>query len=296
MEAMGRMKRGEAGPMLHEGSTRRDRWWLPTWRSVAVLLLLGLIVNLGVAVAIARWGVEPAGQGFIYTTPESGRPLNASYWLRLNLRPTDSWPGPIPNSWPPSPWAPIRGWHPQHLDGVVSQVAVERALNWTPGWSIEAIDVSTSSEAWEYEVHRIGFPLGSLRFDKRFDHQYAPSSSKREDYDHLVGGISFLIPPAWPFGEFWTLPLIPVATGLIVNSIAYAALVWLAKTQLQLLRRRRRLRRGECMNCRYPLVPGWEVCPECGTVAPPSDQRVANCAPVAPAQYAVTSPNSEHAP
>lgn len=299
--------------MLHEGSTRRDRWWLPTWRVTAVLLLLGLIVNLGVAVAIARWGVQPLARGYvdavsrlIVSAPSTWEHHDPDFtpecWTKQLPVPLH-WPGPVPESWKSAPTelAGLPANQPTWVEDN-DEIEIEASLNWAIGWLSEIIGVTGAPESpqmpirpsWLYSVHRIGFPFATLRFDERMD---SASGFVPIEISLLYDGIRFHDPRLTPRQvRRWTLPIMPVWSGLVVNSIVYATALWLTWVPCAALRRRARLRRGECMECRYPVVPGKDVCPECGTVQPPADQRVANRAPVAPAQYAVTSPNSEHAP
>ena len=59
------------------------------------------------------------------------------------------------------------------------------------------------------------------------------------------------------------LPLRPIWSGFIINTLFYAALVWLAVPGPLSLRWLLRARRGLCMKCAYPIGAG-EVCTECG--------------------------------
>jgi len=76
----------------------------------------------------------------------------------------------------------------------------------------------------------------------------------------------------------------PLWAGLAVDSVAYAAGVWLLVfgpgTLMAIIRGRRR-RRGQCERCRYP-VAGLARCPECGTatgldVPPPPSGDMPAC-------------------
>ncbi len=74
------------------------------------------------------------------------------------------------------------------------------------------------------------------------------------------------------------LPLRPIWPGFAINTVLYAALLWLLFVAPFALRRRRRIKRGLCPNCAYdlrgsphpnplptPKGDGTKVCPECGT-------------------------------
>jgi hypothetical protein len=59
------------------------------------------------------------------------------------------------------------------------------------------------------------------------------------------------------------LPCEPMLGGFAVNTVCYAALAWLLVSLATMLRRRRRIKRGLCPKCAYPVGPS-EVCTECG--------------------------------
>ena len=77
----------------------------------------------------------------------------------------------------------------------------------------------------------------------------------------VQGGIETPFPPF--IGRFdrhvRVLPLRPFWPGFVVNTIFYAALLWLPFA----LRRFVRLRRGLCPKCAYPIGES-SVCTECG--------------------------------
>ena len=67
------------------------------------------------------------------------------------------------------------------------------------------------------------------------------------------------------------LPLRPVWPGFAVNTIFYAAVLWLPFVGLGAFRRRRRTKRGLCPKCGYDLrgrASENKLCPECGATAP----------------------------
>ena len=60
-----------------------------------------------------------------------------------------------------------------------------------------------------------------------------------------------------------TLPLRLIWPGFAINTVFYAAMLWLPFAALGRVRRRRRIKRGLCPACAYP-VSASEVCTECG--------------------------------
>lgn len=73
-----------------------------------------------------------------------------------------------------------------------------------------------------------------------------------------AGGVTVWRPsnPNW-------IPIRPWWPGFALNTAFYAGLAWCAAAGPRWWRRRRRARRGECLECGYPLGES-PVCPECG--------------------------------
>jgi hypothetical protein len=59
------------------------------------------------------------------------------------------------------------------------------------------------------------------------------------------------------------LPLRPIWPGFAINALFYAGILWLLFVAPFALRRRRRIKRGLCPACAYP-VGNSDVCTECG--------------------------------
>ena len=65
------------------------------------------------------------------------------------------------------------------------------------------------------------------------------------------------------YGRF--LPLVPIWPGFAINTVFYAVVLWLLFAAPVALRRRRRIKRGLCPKCAYPVGTwGAERCTECG--------------------------------
>ena len=64
-----------------------------------------------------------------------------------------------------------------------------------------------------------------------------------------------------------SLPLRPIWPGFAINTIFYAAILWLLIPGPFALRRFLRVRRGLCLKCAYPMG-GSAVCSECGGLLP----------------------------
>jgi len=70
-----------------------------------------------------------------------------------------------------------------------------------------------------------------------------------------------------------SMPLRPIWPGFAINTIFYAAVLWLPFATIGVIRRRRRADRGRCIACGYDLRgrgSSNKLCPECGSTAPES--------------------------
>jgi len=77
---------------------------------------------------------------------------------------------------------------------------------------------------------------------------------------------AYEIEPPWRRGngDFRLLPLQPIWPGFAINTLLYAAILWLLFAAPFALRRRSRIKRGLCPACAYPVGKS-DVCTECGT-------------------------------
>jgi hypothetical protein len=81
-------------------------------------------------------------------------------------------------------------------------------------------------------------------------------------------GLSLGLPPdaTWPPKNTTTglpVPILPLWSGLAINTLIYGAPVWLLLAVPGMLRRRKRRKQGRCLRCGYDLR-GMTPCPECG--------------------------------
>jgi hypothetical protein len=70
------------------------------------------------------------------------------------------------------------------------------------------------------------------------------------------------------------LPLRPIATGAVVNTLAFASMWWLAITVPRVFRRRLRRITQRCLECGYPAMSDGTHCSECGGKLPNSYRAV----------------------
>ena len=106
-----------------------------------------------------------------------------------------------------------------------------------------------------------GWPMQSLRGDAwnktAFDW-------RRPAPQWVAGSVILLGGTGNGFDTFdLALPLLPIWPGFAINTVFYAFIVWLLFAVPFVLRRRRRIRRGLCPKCAYPVGTS-DVCTECG--------------------------------
>jgi hypothetical protein len=126
-----------------------------------------------------------------------------------------------------------------------------------------------------------GFPMYALGGECWADYR-APHSSPSFGPFPELDAVSFryiaILPRAHDFdiggGKLRfvdTLPLRPTMLGFLVNTLFYAAILWLIFAAPWQFRRWRRARRGLCRRCGYDLrghsSASERICPECGTIA-----------------------------
>jgi hypothetical protein len=250
----------------------------PQMSQILLALLAGAIINVAIAWAIARWALPSTGSPFIGLENQSHM---ANDTLRWPYAPPVNWPDrPMQRSGERWPFA-----HREHF----------RAEADTPE-QIEARRVNARANSYEHLLHyanamtaaaanihfasefvRIGWPCLSLS-GERFEHQAAqvvPAGSTWPLSDSTVQWAIELPAPAGPQG--WMLrgdllPLRPLWPGFAINTVFYAAIVWLLCAVPLALRRRNRIRKGLCAKCGYDLrgIASEPACPECGAVRTPT--------------------------
>jgi hypothetical protein len=84
--------------------------------------------------------------------------------------------------------------------------------------------------------------------------------------------------------EYRELPALPIWPGFAINTIFYAAILWVLWATPFAVRKWRRIKRGRCANCGYDITGAPHTnCPECGTPA---------SSPVTPGRIAPISPSA----
>ncbi|MCI0362901.1 MAG: hypothetical protein L0219_03415, partial [Phycisphaerales bacterium] len=95
-------------------------------------------------------------------------------------------------------------------------------------------------------------------------------SRNTEGHPHDV--LTLGLPTFWTgcglYSDGKRLPIKPIWPGFAINTILYAAILWLLFAAPGLVRRRRRIKHGLCPACAYPIGAS-ETCTECGKPVSP---------------------------
>lgn len=175
--------------------------------------------------------------------------------------PASRWPGPVPPSWPPTPEA-----------GTDIGFARSFEIGW--GMLSHSVQVLTYTgpqrdDAYTYDVLVFGFPFPSLRFDLVRQTPLIAGASHvygRGYNEAQMPWCGLRLARGAPVPSC-VLPLIPYWRGLVPNVLFWTGVSVLVHRLYRIakrLRSTRRLARGLCPTCRYP-IDTTPVCPECGT-------------------------------
>jgi hypothetical protein len=232
---------------------------LPILGVFLLLLAAGAIVNVAVA-----WGcaARPKNPFSIFSTGNVDSPCG-SYELwddRLetsksaDIRPGDFRAANYPLRWLGTPG--MLGWP----DETRFPDAIPRWSKFHGGkWPLAALTASGETRDVDYIERASGWPLYALRYEwlLEFDNSF-PKPNTTGSYGLL------LIPAEWlPKGYQTDLPWLPLWPGFAIDTIFYATILWLLFAAPGTLRRWRRIKRGLCPVCAYPVGTS-HVCTECG--------------------------------
>jgi hypothetical protein len=240
-----------------------------------VFLLLGAIVNVAVAWGCAAW----AGR---WVSPSNSHPSDYGPFCNFDRplqMPADSWAVLI---WRQPCWTRVltmvSSREPRPQDEYVFNALwllpayphVHHEMG-VPNWSRGATPPGRNESAWTLIEDCFGWPsLGLLaRFQsdancqvRARDWSAGPTITQPRRF---VGDLSDLPYPR-------VLPLRPIFPGFAINTIFYAAVLWVLFAAPGSVRRRLRRRRGLCPACAYPVGVGG-TCTECGKAVALSDVK-----------------------
>lgn len=135
-------------------------------------------------------------------------------------------------------------------------------LGLIPAWG--RLSVAPAGEALRElgDIEGRGWPMLSMWWEQ--DRISWTSDSNRR-HEAVLGALETALPPfSGDMGMFpRVLPIRPIWTGLLVNSVFYTCVLWLLLRVWIACRRIVRLTRGHCPNCCYPRGQS-PVCTECG--------------------------------
>ena len=207
------------------------------WRAVRVttLLLSCGILSLAVGWACALWAPD---------TPFPEQTVVAPGTLR--------YPRSVPSDWP-EPFLSQRS-------RSFGSSFLGAAAHVEPG----EITKYDHTNAVGQSVFQYGWPLRTLEYEARLYMLHPPPPPPAPHPIHFVGDAgqvpSSLVPSEHRLRR---LPLRPIWTGLVVNTLVYAATLWLLIAAPVVLRSFLRRRRCLCPSCGYPAGAS-RVCTECG--------------------------------
>jgi hypothetical protein len=210
---------------------------------IVVLLLLGAIVNVAVAWGCAAFLVVDGSTcksvmiGFVHAQPPQ---WYATMYSRSGA-------------------VRLYGFAPNEEQGEF--LSDDKRVFPVPHWSrLRTRPLSTNDRCVD-DVR--GWPMVSLRsgFDALADPNNSAGIIARS-----VGGVPLPPQPRVMATTVWdvrALPLIPIWPAFAINTIFYAAILWVLFFAPGKVRRSIRRRRGLCPACAYPIGTS-EICTECG--------------------------------
>lgn len=146
-----------------------------------------------------------------------------------------------------------------------------------PGWvsfadhDPSAFRVPYKPEAFTYNVTdtAMGWPWRAVRGEMVYAYKLAPVDEKGTS----TGLAQILVDTSHGFvdlGMLGPVPYLPIWRGLVFDLLVFMLPWYLLLWGVSAARRRRRLRRGRCVECNYDMarLDAGVVCPECGAERP----------------------------
>jgi hypothetical protein len=244
------------------GPTCSNRGFLRPVVRLLIYLAIGLCANVAVAWSLAAWLPQRDWKAEIVT--ERGGFNNSFALFVTNYYTVGAcrrvWDRDYFGETRISPFAlAIENSRPTHNN--FGSDSPSRGLRWGRAESVRTDPKKFAREGCE---HATGWPFLTAWCEWSYDYSGTPQQPV------LHRGIPMSSPAPgslWPnASQLRALPLRPIWTGLVLNTVFYALAVWCLWQALSMSRRYRRRARGQCVRCGYSLaglaLP--TVCPECG--------------------------------
>lgn len=263
-------------------AAQRGRSGRRRWRAVGVaaaLLLAGAALNVGVALGLwTRWQFGPEPLALHASWFRAGAPMDQN---ATSLRgPLSVWPAAVPEGWPAGPrWI---GW----LGSAPGVRAYEYTGRGIPDAAGMWMHVSWGGDAWdphqEVRLVQIGWPLPCLQSEELIEVQgrrevdqnasagtpwpdlWRPTAPLRRTAGLLATTLPGAPQPTTGSDLTPYVPIRPLALGMTVNTLLFAAAAAAISMGPGAVRTIVRRRRGACLACGYDLRD-LAICPECGT-------------------------------
>jgi hypothetical protein len=239
---------------------------------LGLLVLAGAIINVAVAwgCAIATGSEFDVASRFVAPPRDQHRPwsalssnekallLNAGWTAPTNTRGGTIWAGTSQRTLfglreiTYHPYAEMKGLMRQRADGRKN--------------SDVYLPIVSPEQATAVRVI-VGWPCASLH-EEQFHYPAGRGQGQPQARTVHTGSLEM---PAFagllPKARGYFVPSRPIWPGFAVNTIFYAAILWVLFAAPRRVGRRRRRRRGLCPNCAYPIGDS-RVCTECGAPLP----------------------------
>lgn len=184
--------------------------------------------------------------------------------------PASAWPGPVPDGWPSPPLSAepseSQGSNPFEDQGPKG----DRSFGVLVGVICHRMHARHPITTYSYDVYAYGFPFPSLRMDHADESSFAVTPA---GYSNMakqpLRGLEIQPRSTFAWGGFpaYVIPMVPYWRGFIPNIAFWAWMSVLIHRFFRAALTSRRLARGLCPTCRYPIGPT-PICSECGMQIP----------------------------
>jgi hypothetical protein len=217
--------------------------WAPPLMRICVFLLLGAIVNVAVAWGCCMYGYRNSQANAALRHSPTHAEL--AWWRSVNppqgvMEPVEIWPIQAVG---------FTQFRHRGSGPIITRPNGDRVqITSAASWNEAGLPVPSFRGVWFYIPDAAS---GGTQVETR--------GAKRVDSDLLKR----LFPKRCSYLPYW-----PIWPGFPINTLFYAVILWGLFAAPFALRRRRRIKRGLCPACAYP-VGASDVCTECGKPVAP---------------------------